>query len=159
MCAVAACLPDLDFAWGRHNMETHSLGAAVLAGLLLLVMTRGHARRLALAVTLAWSSHVLLDWLGSDTTPPLGVMALWPWSRHYYFADAFVFAAISRRYWLVGFWRHNLMAVVTEIATLAPMVAVVGWWKKRAGAAGSAGATGSAGAAGADSVPRMRPPS
>src|SRR5687767_11190843 len=24
-CAVAACLPDIDFLWGRHSMETHSL--------------------------------------------------------------------------------------------------------------------------------------
>lgn len=33
-CLVAAAAPDLDFLWGRHNMETHSLGAAAAAGLL-----------------------------------------------------------------------------------------------------------------------------
>ena len=52
--ALSACLPDLDFAWGRHNMETHSLGAAVAAGLLVWAVFRGRAPRLALAVTLAW---------------------------------------------------------------------------------------------------------
>ena len=68
---VAAVLPDVDFLWGRHNMETHSLGAAVLAGLAVLAWTRGRDARLAVLVALAWASHVLFDWLGSDTTPPM----------------------------------------------------------------------------------------
>ena len=50
--ACAAVLPDLDFLWGRHNMETHSLGAAVIAGLATLAGTRGRNPRLAVAVTL-----------------------------------------------------------------------------------------------------------
>ena len=95
--AAAAIAPDLDFLWGRHNMETHSLGAAVLAALAVLLWTRGRGVRLAAIVGLAWASHVLFDWLGSDNTPPLGVMALWPLSNTFYFADAFVFDAISRR--------------------------------------------------------------
>ena len=125
VAAVAACLPDLDFAWGRHNMETHSLGAAVAAGLLLWAASRGRASGLAVAVTLAWASHVAFDWLGSDDTPPLGVMAFWPVSSAFHFADAFVFEAISRRYWLTGFWRHNAWAVVTEAAMLVPAVAAL----------------------------------
>lgn len=120
--AVAACVPDVDFAWGRHNMETHSLGAALVAGLVVWAVTGGRGPRLAVAVALAWASHVAFDWLGSDDTPPLGVMALWPLTSAFYFADAFVFEAISRRYWLAGFWRHNLWAVVTETATLVPVL-------------------------------------
>jgi inner membrane protein len=130
-CAVAACLPDLDFLWGRHNMETHSLGAAVMAGLVALALTRGRDPRLALAVVVAWASHVLFDWLGSDTTPPLGVVALWPWSSEYYFSNAFIFEAISRRYWLEGFWRHNILAVVSEVVMLGPPLVVLRWWRVR----------------------------
>lgn len=129
---VMAVAPDLDFLWGRHNMETHSLGAAVLAGVLVWAVTRGRDPRLALACTVAWASHVLFDWLGSDTTPPLGVMALWPLSADYYFANAFVFEAISRRYWLDNFWRHNLWAVTTEILMLGPVAAALTWWRERA---------------------------
>jgi len=129
--AVVACLPDLDFLWGRHNMETHSLGAAVLAGLVSLAWTRGGNPRLALAVTLAWSTHVLFDWLGSDDTPPLGVMALWPITSTFYFADAFVFEAISRRYWLPNFVSHNLYAVVKEVVLLAPVAAVLFYLRRR----------------------------
>lgn len=120
LVAMAAVLPDIDFAWGRHNMETHSLGAAVLAGLAVLAYTRGQNPRLALAVVLAWSTHVLFDWLGSDDTPPLGVMALWPLTSTFYFADAFVFEAISRRYWLDNFIPHNAWAVIKETLILGP---------------------------------------
>jgi membrane-bound metal-dependent hydrolase YbcI (DUF457 family) len=131
ICAIAGAAPDLDFLWGRHNQETHSLGAAVLAGLAVLTWTRGRQPRLALAVTLAWSSHVLFDWLGSDDTPPLGVMAFWPITRGFYFADAFVFEAISRRYWLDNFIGHNAWAVSKEVMLLGPVVAVLWWARSR----------------------------
>jgi membrane-bound metal-dependent hydrolase YbcI (DUF457 family) len=127
LCALAATLPDLDFLWGRHNMETHSLGAALLAGATVLAWTRGRERRLAILVALAWASHVLFDWLGSDDTPPLGVMALWPLSSEFFFAHAYVFEAISRRTYLPNFWRHNLYAVATEVLMLAPIAALAGW--------------------------------
>jgi membrane-bound metal-dependent hydrolase YbcI (DUF457 family) len=127
----AAVAPDLDFLWGRHNMETHSLGAAVLAGLAVLIWTRGRGWRLALAVSAAWASHVLCDWLGSDTTPPIGVMAPWPFSSSYVFADAFFFEAISRRTYLPNFWSHNLWAVAKEVALLGPLAALAWWWASR----------------------------
>ena len=73
-------------------------------------------------MTLAWSSHVLFDWLGSDDTPPLGVMALWPLNSNFYFANAFVFEAISRRYWHDNFISHNAWAVITEIVILGPIL-------------------------------------
>jgi hypothetical protein len=131
VCTVAAVLPDLDFLWSRHNMETHSLGAAVLAGLVVLAWTRGRAPRLAQAVALAWASHVLFDWLGSDDTPPLGVMALWPLTSDFYFAHAYVFEAISRRTHLPNFWPHNLWAVAKEGLMLAPVAGALWVWRRR----------------------------
>jgi membrane-bound metal-dependent hydrolase YbcI (DUF457 family) len=127
MCAIAACLPDLDFLWGRHNMETHSVGFAVLIGVAMLAWSR--SARLGVACALAVISHVLFDWLGSDDTPPLGVMALWPLSREFHFADAFVFEAISRRYWLPNFVPHNVLAVARELAILGPVAAAL-WWAR-----------------------------
>lgn len=128
--ALAGVLPDLDFLWGRHNMETHSLGAALLAAFLSWLWWRGQAR-LAVVVALAWASHVLFDWLGSDDTPPLGVMAFWPLSSSFHFAHAYVFEAISRRYWLDGFWPHNLWAVTTEVLLLGPPVTLLVWRRAR----------------------------
>lgn len=128
-CAISACLPDIDFFWGRHNMETHSLGFAALVGLAVFAWRRNG--RLALACTLAVCTHVLFDWLGSDDFPPLGVMALWPLTTQFYFANAFVFDAISRRYWLPGFVQHNVIAVLREIAILAPITAALYWWRPK----------------------------
>jgi hypothetical protein len=128
---LAAVAPDLDFFWGRHNQETHSLAAAIVAGLAVFAWKKD--LRLATAVTLAWVSHVLFDWLGSDTTPPLGVMALWPLSSEYYFSNAFFFEAISRRYWLDNFFTHNAWAVIKEILILGPIAGVLLYWKRRAG--------------------------
>lgn len=129
LCAVAGVLPDLDFAWGRHNMETHSLGMAVIAGAVMFGWQRNP--RLAIAVTLSWASHVLFDWLGSDDTPPLGVMALWPLNANFYFANAFVFEAISRRYWLDNFITHNAWAVLKEVLILGPIAAIAFLWRAR----------------------------
>ena len=131
--ALVGCLPDLDFLWGRHNAETHCLGGSVLAGAAVLAWTKGRQPRLALAVTLAWSTHVLFDWLGADDTPPLGVMALWPATDAYYFAHAYVFDAISRRYWLPGFLQHNVMAVGREVLLLAPVALIVAAIRRRLG--------------------------
>lgn len=128
-CAIAGVLPDIDFAWGGHNRETHSIGAAVIAGLVVYVWKRNPG--LAVAVSLSWASHVLFDWLGSDDTPPLGVMALWPLNSNFYFANAFVFEAISRRYWLDNFLVHNAWAVTKEVFLLAPIGAGLWWWRRR----------------------------
>ena len=129
LCAVAGVVPDIDFAWGGHNRETHSLGAAIIAGLVVLAWQRNP--RVAIAVTLSWASHVLFDWLGSDDTPPLGVMALWPLTSKFYFADAYVFEAISRRYWLDNFFTHNAWAVAREVLILGPLGWMVWWFGRR----------------------------
>ena len=126
---LAAVLPDIDFAWGGHNRETHSLGAAVIAGACVFAWKRNP--RLAIAVTLSWASHVLFDWLGSDDTPPLGVMALWPLNSNFYFANAFVFEAISRRYWLDNFITHNAWALIKELVILGPLTFIAFRWRAR----------------------------
>jgi hypothetical protein len=127
--AIAGAAADLDFLLGVHSGPTHGIGAAVMAGLIAYVATR--RGRFAAALGAAYASHGLLDWLGSDTSPPIGIMALWPFSREYYESGAHVFEAISRRYWLPGFWIHNLHAVARELLVLLPIVAIVGAFRSR----------------------------
>jgi inner membrane protein len=122
-CALAACLPDVDFLWGRHNMETHSVGFALGLGAATLAWRR--SARVALAAALAVGTHVLFDWLGSDDSAPIGVMALWPFSREFFFADVWLFAAISRRYWQPWFVEQNTLAVLRELAILVPVLAAI----------------------------------
>ena len=117
-----AMLPDLDLLAGAHSTYTHSIGAVMLATGLTLSLTRGRAPWVAVGVAAAWSSHILLDWLGSDTSPPIGIMALWPFTDAFYQSSAFLFDAISRRYWLPQeFIWSNLRAVVKEIVILGPI--------------------------------------
>jgi membrane-bound metal-dependent hydrolase YbcI (DUF457 family) len=120
---------DLDFLVGQHSQYTHSVAAAAVVGVIALAATRGRARW-ALAAAVAYASHILLDALGHDTTPPIGVLAFWPFSQQFYQTDLHLFMAISRRYWLPGFLAHNLMAVAWELVVLGPLTALV-WWRRR----------------------------
>jgi LexA-binding, inner membrane-associated putative hydrolase len=128
--ALLGALPDLDLLAGMHSMHTHSLGAVLAVGFLAWSLTR--KRRLALACALAWGSHILLDWLGSDTSPPIGIMALWPITAAHYQSDLHVFDAISRRYWLPEqFIVGNLHAIAREVAIVLPFVIGVWWGRGR----------------------------
>ena len=126
--ASVAIVPDLDLLVGDHRGISHSLGMAIVAGLVTLAITR--RARWAAAVTLAWGSHILLDWLSNDTRPPFGVMALWPFTREYYKAAFEVFPPVSRRYWESRFWIYNLKALVVELLIMGPIAAVVIWRRR-----------------------------
>ena len=128
-------LPDVDLLFQAHSGPTHGVGAGALVGLVAFVVWPGQpaARlRAALACALAYSSHILLDWLGSDSSAPIGIMALWPLSREYYESSLHVFMAISRRYWQgAAFWRQNLTAIARELLILGPILAVVAMTRSR----------------------------
>jgi membrane-bound metal-dependent hydrolase YbcI (DUF457 family) len=128
----AAVAPDLDLLFkyvdGRnhHQAETHSLGAAALAGLAVaLVAAWRRAERpwvLGGLAGLAWASHVLLDYLGRDTHPPIGLLALWPVSGAYFKSPWPVFFDIGRTLdWTT--LRHNVVAVAWEMVVLIPVPA------------------------------------
>jgi inner membrane protein len=119
--------PDLDLLVGLHSMYTHSVAAVVLAVVVARWLDRSRGTRWALACGAAVASHILLDWLGSDTTAPIGVMALWPFSPAYYQSSLFVFPAVSRRFGEWSFVMQNARAAVWEIAILMPLTVAVGW--------------------------------
>ena len=141
--AVAGAAPDVDFLLPiPHRGPTHSIGSALLVGLvawLALAWRRPPAAtgrsplRAGLAVAAAWGSHALLDWLGADSSTPRGLMALWPLTTSYYVSGLDVFDNVSRRYWLPGFWRTNLVAVVRETLLVGPVAAVTGWMARSSG--------------------------
>ena len=63
--------------------------------------------------------------VGTDSSPPIGIMALWPFSRNYYESPWHIFMAISRRYWLPEFWTYNLRALARELLILVPLTTIV----------------------------------
>jgi membrane-bound metal-dependent hydrolase YbcI (DUF457 family) len=127
--AVAGMAADLDLLVGAHSGPTHGIGAAAIVGIASwVILRRTGARRSAMvasAIALAYASHTLLDWLGTDSSPPIGIMALWPFSHEYDESPWHVFMAISRRYWLPEFWRFNLLALGRELLILIPIAVLV----------------------------------
>ena len=118
---VLGMLPDVDFLFGIHSAQTHSVGATAVVALFVAVVWPRMGPRLALAAAAAYGTHVLLDWLGSDTTAPLGVMALWPFSSQFYLSDGYWFMSVCREYWELGCWRHNVVGVLREVLILGPL--------------------------------------
>jgi membrane-bound metal-dependent hydrolase YbcI (DUF457 family) len=136
--AAVGVAPDLDLLIGAHSTYTHSIGAILVVSLLALARLGTRHWRIALAVGAAWASHVLLDWLGSDTSPPIGIMALWPFTSGYYQSSLNLFDAISRRYWLPDqFIIGNLRAALQELIILGPLA-----WAAYARRARSTGQSG-----------------
>jgi inner membrane protein len=121
-------LPDIDLLFRAHSGPTHSIGAALVVAIMAWGVSGFRARTaVTLAIFAAYGSHILLDWLSEDTSAPLGIMALWPFSHEYFMSPVSIMPAISRRYWLGGFWAHNLRALAFEVAVLLP-IAIGVWW-------------------------------
>jgi len=124
--AAVGLAPDLDLLVGAHSTYTHSVGAVGLA--FLAAFAASKRPRVAGAIAAAWASHLLLDWLGSDTSPPIGIMALWPFTREHYQSSFYIFEAVSRRYWLPEqFVWWNAKAVLKEVLILGPLAGVSYW--------------------------------
>jgi len=140
--AAAGMAADLDLLVGAHSGPSHGLGAAVIAGVVLWVSLRSYgmrgSARLAIATGLAYATHTLLDWLGTDSSPPIGIMALWPFSRNHYESPWHIFMAISRRYWLPEFWTYNLRALGRELLILVPLALIAVALRRRPPAANAA---------------------
>lgn len=138
---TAACAPDLDLVLNvtlgphHHRGPSHSVGAAVAAGLLVFALAcwRGSARaaaRLGLLAGAGWLSHVALDWLGSDSRAPYGIMALWPFSRSFFVAPFPLFLDVGRELtWRT--MRDNTVAAAWESVLLCPVL----WLARRRGSA------------------------
>lgn len=148
--AAVAIAPDLDLLVGTHRGASHSIGAALIAGLAagslwsalapslgLRRPSRRDTLRVALSATIAWASHVLLDWLSNDTRPPIGIMALWPFTHEYYKASIEIFPAVSRKYWEARFWKYNAHALAVEVPLMGAIAAAVVIAYSRRGRRGS----------------------
>jgi membrane-bound metal-dependent hydrolase YbcI (DUF457 family) len=138
LTVAAALAPDLDLAFklvdGRnhHNDEMHSVGAALAAAGLAWLFLRWRKHRpplaAAVAVFLGWSSHLLLDYLNVDTHPPIGLLALWPFSGAYWKSPVPLFLDIGRTLsWTAV--THNAVAGAWEMVVLVPIL--LACWRYR----------------------------
>jgi hypothetical protein len=135
----AALVPDADLLFGlvdgrnHHNNEFHSVGFALLAAAAAALVFRLLAWRrplaLALAVGLGWGSHLLLDYLNLDTHPPIGLLALWPFSDAYFKSPIPVFLDIGRTLTWTAV-RSNAVAGAWELVVLLPLL--LASWRSKA---------------------------
>ena len=145
LIAGAAMAPDLDLLFkyvdGRnhHQAETHSIGAAVLAGLVAIILAKlgqwGRPITFGAVIALAWFTHPLLDYLGNDTHPPIGLMMLWPFDHGFYKSPWILFMDVGRTLdWRTI--RHNVVAIAWELLVLTPVLGVAGLVLRRQHGAG-----------------------
>ncbi len=138
----AALLPDLDLALrlvdGRNHHQgiSHSVGtalaAAIVAALIAWRRQTPNAGRLALAIGVAWLSHVGLDYLSVDTHPPIGLLALWPFSNAWHKSPWPLFLDIGRTLeWATVV--HNAGAAAWELVVMLPITAMIWRARQRAG--------------------------
>ena len=112
-------LADIDFLLGGHRGVTHTVGATLVVGALVVVVDRRPVVGLASAA--AYGTHVLLDWLGTDTVAPIGLMALWPFDQTFYQSPYHWFEPVCREYWLVECWGDLARAIGWELLLLGPV--------------------------------------
>ena len=129
LCAGRGAAPDLDLAFTAHRTVTHSLTAVCVVAVCAAALAAGIRRPIARVVVMcavAYGSHLLLDWLGTDNYPPRGIQLLWPWSREWYISGADIFRQTARlRVFTHGPMMTNLRAILQELAMLVPVVAAL----------------------------------
>lgn len=136
--AAMGVAADLDFvpgflfgAWDSlHHGPTHSVGAALIVAALAALAGRllgGRAWRWGLALGLVYLSHVVVDALTMDFSPPPGVPLWWPLSGEFVMADHPVFMAVRREAFTWEVISHDLRALALELALLGPPCAFVMW--------------------------------
>jgi membrane-bound metal-dependent hydrolase YbcI (DUF457 family) len=140
-CVAVSLLPDLDFAIGPfvgrsyHHYFSHSLGFTAIFGALVYALTRllGRSKpmRDTVVLTAVYLSHILLDLVGKDTFPPIGVQLFWPVSDAFYTSNVFIFDEVWRGTFGRLFGLHNWMAVGREVLVLLPISALLLWRSRR----------------------------
>ena len=135
-CGILAAVPDADLLLRHcHRMWTHSIGFSIATGSVAAFIARRKrlpAVPVAVICGIASATHVLMDWLGKDTRPPYGIMALWPFTSRFYISGVDLFLELSRRYHLPHeFILGNLISVAAEIVVMAPILALAWWLRVR----------------------------
>ncbi len=153
VCVILANAPDVDYLFGLfagrfnafHQTVTHTGVWVAALALALWLLARGRRRTKP-----GWSfpfllallgSHLLLDWLTADYSPPAGLTIGWPWSDRIWHASVSLFPAPAKSGWAsLASW-HNLRVLAWEAALTLPLPALA--WLIQSRRSGNSGSTGS----------------
>ena len=143
LVVLLANLPDIDYLPGLlvgelnryHHLYTHTLGWVVATvGPAWWWWKRRHPDadgRTLLVFLAAGLSHLAADFVTTDRRPPLGIMALWPFSSEFYLSATPLFWPLRKATVADMFQLHNVQAVLVEAAWCLPLLALVLAWKLR----------------------------
>jgi inner membrane protein len=144
--ASLAVVPDIDLVLGPlaglfglvvpHRTVSHSIGALIVVTIIAAIVTgkvtRRNRARIVAVCAAAYASHLVLDWISVDPTPPYGIQAMWPFSDRFYISGWNLFGPTARTgVFTVPTMLVNLKAGVQEIAILGPIVFLL--WLVRTG--------------------------
>lgn len=137
--AVAADLDLLARPLGfgyAHRMATHSLVCVAVMTIVATAVTGWVTGRvawgLALAVSAAHGSHLLLDWLAEDPHVPQGIQLLWPFSRAWFISGWDIFLRTERDEAFTAYGvAINTRAALRELVVVGPIVLALIWTRWR----------------------------
>ncbi len=152
LCILLAMAPDLDFLPGLlvglpvlyHQGISHSLAFALAVSCIVTMLCRswlqGHFLGNWMTLFAAYTSHLLIDLLGPDRRPPFGIPLFWPVLDEHYLSSFQLLLGASHAKstltgtsgWLAGILQfRNVVAILTEIAVIAPVVLLVQFLTRR----------------------------
>ena len=145
---VMANLPDIDFVFGAvqgnpnayHHLWTHSLMFVLLIGgglgWTFSRMIHSEMNRMVPLFILLILSHIVLDFLAVDRSPPYGMPIFWPFSKESFLSPITPFrdvirASNTRAFLPRLFSLHNLWTVLKELGCLIPVLAWAMIWDRK----------------------------
>ena len=115
----------------QHHFFTHSIPFTMILGVLFYLFLRGlnvtrvvsrpSVMHLAIILTVAYATHLLLDYFTHDGSPPIGIPLLWPFSNKHFVAPVEIFLSIHRGSMEALFGLHNFQALFREALVLGPI--------------------------------------
>lgn len=134
--ALAGGAADLDFIPGvligdpgrYHHAFSHSLTFALLAAVL--VGLSFASRRISWAGLAggAYVSHLVLDYLTFDPSPPQGIPWFWPLSDAYFSASPSLLPRVIHSSMSI-FNLHNVLVAGMELLVFGGLLTFVLWWR------------------------------
>jgi membrane-bound metal-dependent hydrolase YbcI (DUF457 family) len=126
--AFVSVAADFDFLPGLmlghlsrfHHQQSHSIVFALFAALLALLFAKEGRLRWAVLVGLAYASHLALDLLTFDDSPPHGIPIFWPWSTEVFQSPVTLFPNVPWGGGLV-LSAHNVNLLIRELGFLGPL--------------------------------------
>jgi membrane-bound metal-dependent hydrolase YbcI (DUF457 family) len=109
----------------QHHFFSHSIAFVFVIGVftyfLLKMLLQGGVFRMAMILTGAYATHLLLDYFTHDGSAPIGIPLLWPLTDQHFVAPVEFFWSIHRGSMQALFGPHNFIALLRETLILGPI--------------------------------------